>query len=162
MIRSVLSARFNMTCSVISQTNFDNPPVAGAPPLQDPDTGEFVRVWTKDTDPNTALDQKKTFKCIARGVTSAGASGQGNTEFFNADGTIKTVEFIRIQFSADVSLSRRDRITDITNRKGVVVWREEENGGAPTVFNILGITPVLDPWGNHIEYSASCQRAEVQ
>jgi hypothetical protein len=62
-----------------------------------------------------------------------------------------------------VTLSKRDRITNVSNAKGEIIWKEEEIQGAPaTVFIVMGVTPVVDPFGNHIENTALIQRAQVQ
>jgi hypothetical protein len=69
-------------------------------------------------------------------------------------------------FPAGYRITKRDRVTNIRNARGQIIWKEEEmeNEGVykSTTFDVLGVTPVLDPFGNHIENYALLERAEVQ
>jgi hypothetical protein len=82
--------------------------------------------------------------------------------------TYVDIDYVRIEFPANVIVSKRDRITNIRNRKGQILWVEEEL--APdgegrfkaTVFDVLGVTPVIDPFGKHSSNVAMLERSEVQ
>lgn len=159
MTFQILRARFNMTASIMSQGGFDSTPESST---QDPDTGEVIRNWIKDTDLNTGAIQKRTFACVARGIVPMSMRGAGTEIIYNTDGTVKTTDFIRIQYGSETILTSEDKITDITNKKGELVWTEEQHGNTPTIFIVMGVTPTFDPWGNHLENTALCSRAEVQ
>jgi hypothetical protein len=139
---------------------------------QDEDTGAMIRVWVSVPDdviePPSAVNtpggmmEGTRFKCIARGFTDGGIRVAGTTERFSSRGTIDTVDFVTIKFPPFVVLTRRDRVTDIRNNKNILLWKEEEFDDRPTVFEVNGVTPIIDPFGNHIENSALLQRAEIQ
>jgi len=44
----------------------------------------------------------------------------------------------------------------------VVIWKEEEHNGKPTIFQVMGVTPMLIPSDYHIANHALLARAEVQ
>lgn len=160
------SARFNMKADVLRQTNLDNPDTPedeGAwVTHQDPDSGEIYREWESNTpdDPDTPEDESTNlegFKCLARGVPQAGVKASEQfSEVYNA------ADFVRINYPASVKLTRRDRVTNIRSSDGFVIWLEEEHGDAPTVFSVTGVTPVIDPFGKHIENVALLERIQTQ
>lgn len=163
------SARFNMKADVLRQTAPDSTPIDQTGEWvsrQDPETGEIIRVWEPNTgttdDPSTPADEGlETFNCIARGILDGGIRVAGTTERWNE--IYDAVDYVRITFPARVRLSRRDRITNIRDNRGNIIWREEERADqAPTVFEVTGITPVVDPFGRHIENMALLERADTQ
>lgn len=130
---------------------------------QDPETGEIIRVWVvEDADPVAPGVQAKTVKCIVRGILDGGIRVAGTTERYTPQGLIESVDYVKMQFPASVTITKRDRVTNIANRKGIIIWREEESDNAPTIFDVQGVTPVVDPFGNLIEWSALLQRSEAQ
>jgi len=149
-----------MRATVLSQGGFDTTPESNT--TQDPDTGEIKRVWRRDTDLITAGDQLLTIKCNVRGIISKTTRGEGTSTKITAAGIIDDTDYVMMDFLPFISLSKRDRITDIKNRKGVVIWKEEEHNGAPTIFQVMGVTPMFDPFGLHIANHALLMRAEVQ
>jgi hypothetical protein len=172
----LLSARFNMTALILTPAKADDGnPDTGTPNghyeyQQDPDTGALIRVWVPDTDDVTenpvaveaGMMPGKRFDCMARGFTDGGIRVAGTTERWSSRGDIDTVDFVSIKFPPNVVLTRRDRVTDIRNSRNVLLWKEEEFDDLPTVFEVVGVTPIVDPWGEHIENSALLHRAEVQ
>lgn len=169
-MRCITSARFNMTATVLTQgtlvvddTSEDGTVIGHWENKQDPETGEIIRVWVvEDADPVAPGVQAKTVKCIVRGILDGGIRVAGTTERYTPQGLIESVDYVKMQFPASVVITKRDRVTNVTNRKGIIVWREEEANNAPTIFDVQGVTPVLDPFGNLIEWSALLQRSEVQ
>ena len=136
--------------------------------IVDPISGEIVRDWeeTTETDDETTAHNetsKFTFKCQARGVITGGINVQGTAERWTAKGTYENVDTVTMTVPKNVIISKRDRITDITNSNGEIVWREEEGGSfRPTVFSVRGVTPVLDPFGSLVEWFVMLERASVQ
>jgi len=129
--------------------------------VQDPDSGAIEIVWVADEDSDTPGNQTLVINCMVRGVTNGGIRAAGTTQRFSD--IYENVDWAIIQFPASVVLSKYDRVTNITNSRGDLIWREEEINQAPaTVFQVMGSTPVVDPFGNHIENTALLQRAEVQ
>jgi hypothetical protein len=133
----LISSRFNMKATVLRQsgTNPQENPGGHWETVQDPDSGAIERNG---------------------GIRAAGTTQRFSDIYENVDWAI-------IQFPASVVLSKYDRVTNISNSKGQLIWREEEINQAPaTVFQVMGSTPVVDPFGNHIENTALLQRAQVQ
>lgn len=170
-MRCLTSARFNMTATVLTQekivadeVNEDGTIVVGHwETKQDPETGEIIRVWVvEDTDPVTPGTQEKKVKCIVRGILDGGIRVAGTTERYTPQGILESVDYVKMQFPASVTITKRDRITNVANRNGIIIWREEESNNAPTIFDVLGVTPITDPFGNLIEWTALLHRSEVQ
>lgn len=173
MITCLTGARFNMTADIMHQEGYDYTSTTEEDDVeeeygfeQDPDSGEIIRRWKKipTDDPETPeIDESKkySFKCIARGIIDGGIRVAGTTERFEE--IYANIDYVRITFPANVKLSKRDQVTNIKNQKGVILWREEEiPGQPPTVFNVMGVTPIIDPFGNHIEGQALLERANRQ
>lgn len=169
-MRCITSARFNMTATVLTQgglivddTNPDGSVVGHWENKQDPETGDIIRIWVvEDADPSTPEIDAKVVKCIVRGILDGGIRVAGTTERYTPQGLIESVDYVKMQFPASVTITKRDRVTNIANRKGIIIWREEEADNAPTIFDVQGVTPVVDPFGNLIEWSALLQRSEAQ
>lgn len=170
-MRCLTSARFNMTATVLTQgeivadeVNEDGTVTAGHwESKQDPETGEIIRIWVvEDTDPITPGTQEKRVKCIVRGILDGGIRVAGTTERYTPQGILESVDYVKMQFPASVKITKRDRVTNVANRHGIIIWREEEFNNAPTIFDVLGVTPITDPFGNLIEWTALLHRSEVQ
>lgn len=161
------SARFNMKADILRQT-VNNDPVNTAGEWvnqQDPESGEIIRVWSSVTtdDPDTPEDDVKqaTFRCLARGIIDGGIRVAGTTERWSE--AYENVDYVRIWFPAGVRISKRDQITNIRGSNNQVIWREEEEPDSPpSVFSVTGVTPIVDPFGRHIENMALLERAEIQ
>lgn len=131
---------------------------------QDPLTFEILQRWVKTNDPETPQDESQggtaiTFPCMARGIIDGGIRVAGTTERFGD--TYENIDYVRLKVPAHVKISKRDRVTNIRERAGgKVLWRDEENNGAPTVFNVNGVTPVLDGFNRHIENFVLLEKAE--
>lgn len=170
MISCLTGARFNMKADVLrSETTTNTNPVdpnAGEwKTKQDPDSGEIIRVWVPADNPDTPTDEsggtQETFWCEARGIVDGGIRVAGTTERFSD--VYFAADYVRITFPPTVTLSRRDKVTNIRDKNDHVIWREEERTDmAPTVFSVTGVSPIIDPFGNHIENVALLERDEVQ
>lgn len=129
----LLSARFNMLMDVQSQEKYQS------------ESGEIQRSWvTKDTD----------VSCIARGISGGGIRVVGSTERWGD--RYEDVEYVKIQ--TNYNLSKRDRITNIRTSNGSLAW---EDDGIAMVFDVVGSTPVVGPFGELIEYDVLVTKAEV-
>lgn len=168
MVVCLTSARFNMKADILRQDRtVPNPPDPEGEWVykQDPDSGEILRSWQSGSqvdNPNTTTDEGlESFRCEARGIIDGGIRVAGTTERFNA--VYENIDYVRISFPASVKISKRDRITNIRDGKGNVIWKEEEYPTSPpSVFNVMGVTPIVDPFGRHIESQALLERAQVQ
>jgi hypothetical protein len=134
---------------------------------QHPDSGEIIRKWQPNTLDNPATPDineaaiLESFRCIARGIVSPGIRGAGTTEHF---GTLyQDIDYVKMTFPASVNISKRDRITNIRDLRGNLIWKEEEQPDEPpTIFNVMGVIPIIDPFGKNIESYALLERAERQ
>lgn len=168
MVVCLTSARFNMKADILrqGQENTATPETGDWITTQDTDSGELIRVWQPNTqdDPNTPQNEAAvldTFRCLARGIVDGGIRVAGTTERFSE--LYDAVDYVRIWFPANTKISRRDRITNIRDPRGNILWREEERSdNAPTIFNVVGVTPVIDPFGKHVESVALLERVETQ
>lgn len=169
MVVCLTSARFNMKADILKSgtaapVDPDSPD--GEWVLEhDPDSNEIIRVWVPSDNPDTPEDEsggtQKTFKCVARGIVDGGIRVAGTTERFSE--MYEGVDYVKIWFPANVVITRRDRVTNIRTKGGQVLWREEERTDrAPTVFSVVGVTPIIDPFGKHIESTALLERVEAQ
>lgn len=175
MVLCLTSARFNQKADILRaepSTSYvpDDPadPEAGGhwDTTQEPDSGEIIRKWVSasEDNPSTPEDEThklETFKCIARGIIDGGIRVAGTTERFSD--LYEAVDYVKISFPANVVITRRDKVTNIRDKRGRVLWKEEERSDrAATVFNVVGVTPIIDPFGTLIENTALLERAENQ
>lgn len=133
---------------------------------QDPDSGEIIRIWQAynqvDNLLTTGVDETlETFRCQARAIVDGGIRVAGTTERF--DSLYDNVDYVQITFPTSVRISRRDRITNIRDRKGNVIWKEyDQPEEPPTVFNVNGVSHIIAPLIGHTENKALLSRAERQ
>lgn len=172
MTKCITSARFNMKADILRQSSGESTPTADGhwEDSQDPITGEIIRVWVPvGDDPGTPDNEgvnASTFACMARGIIDGGIRVAGTTERWGE--TYVDIDYCRIEFPSRIVITKRDRITNIRNRQGHILWLEEELGAdsegvyKATVFNVLGVTPVVDPFGRHTSNVALLERANIQ
>jgi hypothetical protein len=117
---------------------------------QDPDTGSIKKEWQFD----------RTVSCSAKGNISNSASsmtkdGQKFSNKYNNE------EMLQIRTSEQVTL--REKITNIRDYEGNIIW-EELNfpTNTPTVFEVVGTTPMTDPFGGIVGYNSTVKRSENQ
>lgn len=167
MVVCLTSARFNMKADILRQNiTTPNPPdPEGTWVYKQDESGEIIRVWQPGSDnpetPENEAEGLESFRCEARGIIDGGIRVAGTTERWSD--VYENVDYVKISFPASVKISKRDRITNIRDPKGNIIWKEEEQPSAPpTVFNVMGVTPIVDPFGRHIESQALLERAERQ
>lgn len=167
MVVCLTSARFNMKADILRQGK-DNPTTTGVDEgqwvnRQNPDSGEIIRVWEPNNGLGAAtpeIGQLQSFRCLARGIVDGGIRVAGTTERFSE--MYDAADYVRIWFPANTRMTRRDRVTNIRDPRGKILWVEEENEEVPTIFGVVGVTPIIDPFGKHIESMALLERAETQ
>lgn len=129
--------------------------------VQDPDSWEIISVWKPvDTDQDEAGIQHLVIPCEARTPISSGVGALGS--FTDRGERIKHEEFIRVYYPKIYRLTINDRVSNIKDSAGTVVWVNEEYSGEAdiqaTVFNVEGVTPIFD-WNNElVEWSAVLKR----
>ena len=159
--------RLTMSMTVYSQTTDSESAIPGEWTTTQDESGEIIRTWKPvDTDADVADIQEYRIPCQARTPLSSGVSALGvGTEYGDR---ILITEFIRVFFPKGYRVTLNDRVTDIRDSQGEIVYIDEEYPDAPsgeaefkaTMFNVEGVTPVLDWNNNLVEWSAVLMRAK--
>lgn len=118
--------------------------------LQDANTGEIKSEWL----------YQRTIDCYAKGVISNSATSRSSDrQIF--DNRYKNEQQIQVRTSE--RLTPRDKITNIRNLNDVPIWTEINfPNETPTVFEVIGVTPITDPFGNNLGYNSVMRRSENQ
>lgn len=117
---------------------------------QDPDTGAIVKEWL----------YYKTIDCSAKGIISNSSSTRTNS--IQSFSTKYTNEEI-LQVRTSSRLTFREKVTNIRDSKNKPIWVElNYPTETPTVFEIIGSTPVTDGFGSVIAYNSVIKRSENQ
>lgn len=183
-LKCLTAGRMTMTATLLHQNN-PNGAYVGDIDLdqygtwtnsQDPLTGEIVRIWKEharysgadgfyNTEDDVVVNRK--VNCIARGIVDGGIRVAGTTERFGSD--YENIDYVKMWVPGNVRISKRDRVTNISDPRGRIMWRDEEfsNPFDPndiaraTVFNVNGVTPLFDAFNNVKEQFVLLERAEV-
>jgi len=116
---------------------------------QDPDTGAIVREFS----------YIKTVDCYARGIITETRNRTNDNQNFS--NKYSNNQYIEARTSE--RLTPRDKIKNIRDASGKPIWFElNYPSDTPTVFDVVGTTPISDPFGNVLGYNSSLQRAENQ
>ena len=117
---------------------------------QDEYTGEFKKEWI----------YYDTIDCWAKGIVSNSTSTRSNDRQI-LDNRYKNDQFIEIRTMQ--KLNMRSKITNIRNKHNIPVWTElDYPTETPTVFEVVGVTPIIDPFGTIIAYNTTAKRSENQ
>ena len=118
--------------------------------IQDPDTGAIKREW----------NYHRTVPCHAKGVISNSATTR------SSDKQVFSNKYINdqvIQVRTMEKLVMRDKITNVRDARDNIIWAEINfPTETPTVFEVVGTTPITDPFGNVIGFNSSLKTSENQ
>ena len=118
--------------------------------VQDTDTGAIKKEWT----------YYKTIPCHAKGVISNSATTRGSDKQV-FDNRYKSDQMIEVRTSD--RLTAREKATNIRNSDDLVIWTEIDfPSNTPTVFEVVGTTPLTDPFGKVLAYNSTMKRSENQ
>ena len=68
-----------------------------------------------------------------------------------------------IQIRTVDKINMRHKITNIRNKDNEVIWTElNYPSDTPTVFEVVGVTPIMDPFGTIMAYNTVVKRSENQ
>lgn len=117
---------------------------------QDPDTGEIVKEWQFN----------RTIPCYAKGIISNTATGRtGDRQQIGS--RYLDVQLVEIRSANRMTL--REKITNVRTEHGIVIWKELDfPTETPTVFEVIGSTPMTDPFGDVVAYNTTIKRSENQ
>jgi len=117
---------------------------------QDPDTGVIKKSW----------GYYRTVNCHAKGVISNSATTRtSDKQVF--DNRYYNDQILQIRTSERLTL--REKISNICDAYGNCLWTEiNYPNNTPTVFEVIGSTPITDPFGGVLGYNTSVRRSENQ
>jgi hypothetical protein len=117
---------------------------------QDESTGALKKEW----------QFTRTVPCSAKGTVSNSSSRTAGDKQVFAN---KYVNDQVLQVRSATKVTFREKITNIRNLDGTVIW-EEINfpNNTPTVFEVMGVTPMTEPFGGIVGYNATIKRSESQ
>jgi hypothetical protein len=116
-------------------------------------------------NPNTSQDETVTIgeiACEARGIVDGGIRVAGSTERFGD--TYENIYFVKLWVPLGITVTKRDRLTNIRDKNGHFAWLDEESIANPakaTVFNVNGVTPLFNAFNEITEWFVLLERAEV-
>lgn len=135
----VVNAAFSMMVDLYRQSD-----------VQDPNTGAIKKEWS----------YYKTMPCYAKGVisnTATARSGDRQTMSNRYENT----QILEIRTSEKISM--RDKLTNIRNQQGQAIWTELDfPSDTSTVFEVVGTTPMTDPFGDVLAWNSVVKRSENQ
>jgi hypothetical protein len=118
--------------------------------IQDLDTGALVREF----------NYAQTLSCHVKGMVSNSPTSR------NSDRQELGNKYINeqvIQIRTIEKLNIRHKITNIRDKSNNCIWKElNYPTETPTVFEIVGVTPILDPFGTLLAYNSIAKRSENQ
>ncbi len=117
---------------------------------QDPDTGAIKKEWI----------YQKSMDCHAKGTISNSATTRSSDKqiFDN-----RYANDQQVQVRTTERLTSRDKVSNIRDQKNNPIWTEINfPTETPTVFEVVGVTPITDPFGRTIGYNSAMRRSENQ
>ena len=117
---------------------------------QDSSTGAFKKEWQFN----------RTVPCHAKGIISNSASTRsGDKQVFSN----KYLNDQVLQIRTATKLTFREKITNIRTLDGNIIWEEVDfPNNTPTVFEVMGVTPMTEPLGGIVGYNTTVKRSESQ
>lgn len=117
---------------------------------QDPRTNSLTKVWTVSASSVPVLVEPiKTVSASARVSGKEFKNHYLETDFFN--------------LTTNYQLSKRNRITNVRDADGKLIYKEVELAGDPaTVFEVVGENAIVNPFGQNTSFVYLMGRVEVQ
>lgn len=121
-------------------------------------TGEEKQVWV-EADTSTVKPGVQTeVACL---VTANYANRQDNDMTYSATKIIDT-EYLTMKVPAKTHLYTTDRVTNILNNKAELIYEDDRNpNGVSAVYNVVGVSPVVDPFGRTVERVALLKKVNA-
>jgi len=121
--------------------------------VQDPISGAIIRKWIPADEATPGAGPEIIRASVRVPNANPRATESWAQEYANTNTLIMT-------FGRNVRLTEREQVTNIKGPDGQVMWTEIN--GEPTVFDITGVVPDLDPFGYVVEQKAVLERSQVQ
>ena len=117
---------------------------------QDPNTGAILKSWAF----------YRTLDCHAKGIISNSSSSSNNDK--QTFGNRYTNQQM-IQIRTAERITYREKVTNIRDARNKSIWTEIDfPTETPTVFEVVGTTPITDPFGKVLGYNTIMKRSENQ
>ena len=118
--------------------------------IQDVDTGAIKKEWQFD----------RTVSCSVKGIISNSSSSRsGDKQIISNKYTNE--QMLQVRTTEKITL--REKITNIRDSEGTVIWEELNfTKNTPTVYELMGTTPMTDPFGSIVGYNSTIKRSENQ
>lgn len=117
--------------------------------IQDPDTGAIKKSWL----------YSRTVPCYAKGIITNSATRAADKQ--SMGNTYVNQQMIEIRTESKVNI--REKITNVRDAADTVIWTElNYPTETPTVFELMGNTPITDPFGGILGYNCLARRSENQ
>lgn len=112
---------------------------------------QFVKTWT-----TTEANVPGLVEPLVSVSASKGVSGK----------RFETLDYTETQYfklHTNKRLSKRDRITNVRDASGTKIFLEMDANGEPaTIFEVVGESPVVDPFGGINHWTYLVNRVEIQ
>lgn len=116
---------------------------------QDPDTGVIKRQFM----------YYKTMPCYARGIVAQNVTRNLDKQVFS--NRYENQQYLEVRTTQ--RLTQREKVGNIRDSDGNPVWIElNYPNDTPTIFEIIGSTPITDAFGSVVGYNTSLKRSENQ
>lgn len=117
---------------------------------QDENTGAIKKNWI----------YYKTLDCHAKGVISNSATTRSSDQQVFGNRYIND-QIVQIRTSERLTI--REKVSNIRDSNNNYIWTEINlPNETPTVFEVVGTTPITDPFGNTLGYNTTVKRSENQ
>ena len=138
-MNNLVDSIFNMKVDVYLQEDY-----------QDQNTGAIKKSWV----------YAKTVPCFAKGMISNSSSARSGD---NQAISTRYKDTQTIEIRTQTPITYRQKITNIRDMNSNAIWTElNYPSDTPTVFEITGSTPIVDPFGKVIAYNSTATRSENQ
>ena len=118
--------------------------------VQDENSGAIKKEW----------NYSRTIPCHAKGVISNSATTR-SSDRQSFDNRYSNEQLVQVRTMERVFSN--EKVTNISDSTGMVIWKElNYPTETPTVFEVVGVTPMTDALGRVVGYSTNLKRSENQ
>ncbi len=111
-------------------------------------TGQLEKVWS----------YAKTVSCYAESIQTDAVSDDSSGKKFQDE--YSEYEYINVHIMTP--LSKRTRIVNLRTQDGTPLWPQYERPQLSVVFEVQGCLPILNPFGQIMEYKVLAKRTQIQ
>ena len=117
---------------------------------QDPNSGAMKKEW----------NYTRTIPCHVKGVISNSATTR-SSDRQSFDNRYSNEQLVQARTMERIFVN--EKVTNIMDSTGMVIWKElNYPTETPTVFEVVGVTPMTDALGRVVGYSTNLKRSENQ